>query len=276
MLKKINRVLIVPNPKKQGTVEASQKLYDFFDSEGLIPVIGDIEKQVRKDDNIDLILVLGGDGSIINVAGCNAELEIPILGVDFGTVGYLAQIKADDFDGLRAIVNCGLKVQYRMLMEVSVIRDGIEIDRRIAVNDAVLSNGPVVKLMSYDVYDNGVISESIRSDSLIISTPTGSSAYSMSAGGPLIDPELSVFSVTPVCPQKLHIRTCIYNADRVLTVRNISAKDDMLLSVDGRLFVSLQNGDEIHIKKSKYRLPLVIADNRSFPEILYTKLTYNS
>lgn len=276
-MKKLNRILIVPNPKKDGTVEAAGKLFDFLLSVNLVPVMGEFGASVTADDNLDLIIVLGGDGSIINVAGCNVELEIPVLGINYGNVGYLAQLQSDDYNGLLSILQNELQVQYRMLLDVSIIRNGEIIASKIAVNDAVLSNGPVVRLMSYDVFDNGKLSESLRSDSLIVATPTGSSAYSMSAGGPLIDPELSVFSVTPVCPQKLHVRTCIYDGDRELSIKNISANsNDALLSLDGRLFLTLEPGDEILIKKSKYKLPLVIADNRSFPEILYSKLTDNS
>lgn len=225
----------------------------------------------------DLLVVFGGDGTIIDVARVTASMNIPIVGVNFGHVGYMAGIEAEDADSLLQVIRGDFEIQRRMMLNVSIMRDGEKLTpNHPALNDVVLSNGPIPRLLNFDMYCSGRFSQSLRSDGIVIATPTGSSAYSMSAGGPVLDPMMFCICATPICCHNLNSRPIIYRENAVLEIRNMRCrKNSIYLSVDGKEVIEICDGDVIRISKSAYTVPLVWPGKKNFVEVLNSKLSGN-
>ena len=185
----------------------------------------------------DILIVLGGDGTILEAARRAAPKGTPILGVNLGRVGYMAELELDDLDLLHKLFTGEYEIEKRSMLRVE-LRSGGELKSFCyALNDAVISNGSVARIVELELSEGGVPVTSYRSDGLIVATPTGSTAYSMSAGGAIVDPRVSCICVTPVCPFSFASRPLIFSDQAVLEVRNICAREKMLyLTVDG--FVS--------------------------------------
>lgn len=207
-------------------------------------------------------------------------MNIPIVGVNFGTVGYMAEISHQRPEDIKKIIDGRYNVQKRMMLDVVIIKeDGtVKVAKSPVLNDAVLSNGPIPKLLEFELYANGMLAHSMRSDGVIISTPTGSSAYSMSAGGPVMDPELSCICSTPICPHHLNNnRPTIFRGRTVLEIRNARCRGNKIyLSLDGREVYELEGSDVVRISRSACTTPLVRVGNGSFVKLLNTKLSYKS
>mgnify|MGYP004469476857 FL=1 len=278
---RIEKVLVLPNPEKQAALDCCEKIVSDLRSWGCsadyIPIGEGLHDKITACSP-ELMVVLGGDGSIIDVARCSAGMDIPIVGVNFGTVGYMAEINHDSPQELKKIIEGRYHIQKRMMLDVTIIRsDGRAVSSKYpALNDAVLSNGPIPKLLEFELYANGRLAHYMRSDGVIISTPTGSSAYSMSAGGPVMDPELSCICSTPICPHHLNNnRPTIFRGRTVLEIRNAKCRDNNIyMSVDGREVFDIGEGDIVRISRSAYTTPLVRISNDSFLRLLNTKLSY--
>ena len=278
---KPERVLVLPNPDKEAALSATNEIVENLCLWGCTADFTEIGKDTAeavKSFCPDLLVVLGGDGSIIDVARCTAGSDIPIVGVNFGTVGYMAEISHDKPQDLKKIIEGKFHIQKRMMLDVTIIREDGRATSSVypALNDAVLSNGPIPKLLEFELYANGRLAHCMRSDGVIVSTPTGSSAYSMSAGGPVLDPELSCICTTPICPHHLNNnRPTIFRGRTVLEIRNAKCRgNNIYLSVDGREVYEIGGGDIVRISRSGYTAPLVRIGNDSFVRLLNTKLSY--
>ncbi len=276
-----NKVLVLPNPEKSAALEAADRIVRDLISWGVEATAAEVCAAVGEkiaELAPDLLVVLGGDGTIIDVARTTAGMNIPIVGINFGTVGYMAEISHHRTDELKKIIDGEFNVQKRMMLDVVIIKqDGTVVTAKSpALNDAVLSNGPIPKLLEFELYANGMLAHSMRSDGVIISTPTGSSAYSMSAGGPVMDPELSCICSTPICPHHLNNnRPTIFRGRTVLEIRNARCRGNKIyLSLDGREVYELEDGDVVRISRSTCTAPLVRIGNGSFVKLLNTKLSY--
>ncbi|MBE6587248.1 MAG: NAD(+)/NADH kinase [Ruminococcaceae bacterium] len=272
-------VFVLPNKEKQKAIEAAegicQKILSWgYDAE--ISAMPENALEARSLERADYLVVLGGDGSIIQVARATTELNIPIVGINYGKVGYMAVLGGEEADELRDILAGNHIVQKRMMLDVDIIKG----DRSVrsfsrALNEAVVSNGPIPHLVEFDLYCDGNLCQHIRSDGIIIATPTGSSAYSMSAGGPVMDPSLSCICATPICPHHLNSRPVIFGGDSVLEIKNARCRNNYIyLSVDGKEVFEIGEGDVVRIAKSKYTASIVSQKNNSFIEVLNSKLSY--
>ena len=233
---------------------------------------------IKKDDivaDISLIIVLGGDGTIIEAARATAGKNIPIYGINYGKIGYLADAESVEDALVERVLSGDCRIERRMTLDVTVMHEGKVIATGYhALNDVVLSNGPVPRLLNFELHCNGRLAQSIRSDGMVIATPTGSSAYSMSAGGPVVDPEMSCIVATPICPHSLHIRPVVFKGDAVLEIKNARCRMNRIyLSVDGKETAEICDGDIIRIEKSSIDVPLVTVRDRGFLNILITKLS---
>jgi len=224
---------------------------------------------------IDLIVVLGGDGTIIDAARAASGLEIPIFGINYGKVGYLADADNVDDAQIEAVLSGNCKIERRMTLDVTILRSGkVVCGEYNALNDVVLSNGPIPHLLSFELYCNGVLSQSIRSDGIILATPTGSSAYSMSAGGPVVDPEMNCIVGTPICPHSLQVRPVVFKGNTVIEIANARCRTNKIyLTVDGKETAEICDGDVIRIEKSHTAVPLVRVKEQGFLNVLFTKLS---
>lgn len=276
----MKKIFLLPNPKKHIPADLVENLRDKICSWGADAQIAPLPEtgaDLAVYAGADLLVVLGGDGTIIDVSRVTVPMNIPIVGVNFGHVGYMAAMEAADTDGLLQIIQGDFEIQRRMMLDITVIRDGRGLSpAHPALNDVVLSNGPIPRLLYFDIYCDGQFSHFLRSDGIVIATPTGSSAYSMSAGGPVLDPTLSCICATPICCHNLSSRPVIYGGDAILEIRNMRCRNNSIyLSVDGKEVMEICDGDVIRIAKSTYTVPLVWPGKKNFVEVLNSKLSGN-
>ncbi len=206
----------------------------------------------------DILIVLGGDGTILEAARRATPKGIPILGVNLGRLGYMAELELNELELLKNLFTGDYEIEKRAMLRVE-LRAGDELRSFCyALNDAVISNGSVSRMIDLELSEGGVPVTTYRSDGLIIATPTGSTAYSMSAGGAVVDPRVPCFCVTPVCPHSFGARPLIFSDQSVLEVRNICAREKMLyLTVDGKMNFELYRNQTVRITKAKMETKLI-------------------
>ncbi len=228
-------------------------------------------------EDVDLIVVLGGDGTMLGAARLVGVRKIPVLGVNFGWLGYLTEFTLDELlpalDGLR---EGQVFVDSRMLLDVNLNRDGKIIASHRALNDAVVNKGSPARMIDLECYIDGMFVNSFRADGMIVATPTGSTAYSLSAGGPIVHPGMSAIVLTPICPHMLSNRPVVVPGESVIELIFKRASDDLMLTVDGQVAISLKPDDRISLLKSKTTFDLVSPTNRNYFEVLRTKLKWGT
>lgn len=207
----------------------------------------------------DILIVLGGDGTILEVARRAAQKGTPILGINLGRLGYMAELEAGELSLLDRLFTGEYTLEKRSMLRVELLNAAGELRSFCyGLNDAVISNGSVSRLVDLELYEGGIPVANYRADGLIVATPTGSTAYSMSAGGAIVDPRVSCFCVTPICPHSFIARPLIFSDESVLEVRNICAREKMLyLTVDGRMNFELYKNQTVRITKSSVQTNLI-------------------
>ena len=251
--------------------ETARAVIERSDGRGKVVFIGDDDFP----DNVSFAVVLGGDGSIIRAASFLCRRDVPMVGVNFGAVGYLAELESEDIAELGRILDGDYDLDVRMMLDAQ-IRDSQGNVRLTltALNDIVLSNGPVANLLSFDLFCDGVRLGNYRADGVIAATATGSTAYSLSAGGPILDPSLSAVCVTPICPHSLESRPAVLNGDSVIELCSIQCrKNSVYVTADGREGVRLEGGDTVKISRSSLTTKLIRLKSSGFLEVLRNKLT---
>ena len=169
----------------------------------------------------DAVIVLGGDGSILDAARRAAPLGKPLLGINMGHLGYMTELEMSEISLLSRLVEGNYRIDERSMLSVSVLSERGVRNESFALNDAVISNGSISRVVDLELYEGGELVSSYRSDGIIVATPTGSTAYSMSAGGPIADPKLACLCVTPVCPHSLSARSLLFRDDAVIDIKNV-------------------------------------------------------
>lgn len=273
------RVSILPNLDKYGSAEVVKKLGDILEREGIegfLPenIPSDKLGHLPEDElykTADLIITIGGDGTIMRYAKRAALDDKPVLGINAGRMGYLANIEQNELDLISKLKNGEYFVEERMMLAVSVYENGRKLFEYNALNDAVITSGFIARIIDISAFV-GKDSISYRADGLIVSTPTGSTAYSMSAGGPIIDPLTESMCITPICSHSLLAKPILLGADNVVKLKAHSKKrTDIYLTVDGRKACSVRPYTEIVIKKSKQTAKLIRLNDRSFYKTLSAK-----
>ena len=224
-------------------------------------------------ESAELMIVLGGDGSIMDVARNAAARGTPVLGINMGRVGYLAELEMSELDLLDKVMQGEYKLDKRAMLNAEVISaTGKETRSAVALNDAVISNGSIARIIDLQLSESGVPINTYRADGLIIATPTGSTAYSMSAGGPIADPKISCFCVTPICPHLSVARSILFPDTAVIEVKHICRREKVLyLTLDGRTSFELMRNDIVRITKSELAASIVRVKECSFYEKLRQK-----
>lgn len=223
---------------------------------------------------VDLVLVFGGDGTMLRVARQVAGLTTPILGVNIGRLGFLTAVPARDLARALGLIWAGeFRLESRALIEASTRINGKTI-RQVALNDIVVSRGVVSRLIQLDVDVDGEPLTGYRGDGLIVSSPTGSTAYSLAAGGALVSPTAEVFALTPICPHTLSNRSLILPLTSTIRIRAVNPKPSTILSADGDMIAELSDGDVVTIRRSRRAVRLVQLANSSFFEALRQKLNW--
>ncbi len=207
----------------------------------------------------DILIVLGGDGTILEVARRATQRGTPILGINLGRLGYMAELEAGELAYLDQLFDGSYTLDKRSMLRVELLSASGELRSFCyGLNDAVISNGSVSRLVDLELYEGGIPVANYRADGLIIATPTGSTAYSMSAGGAIVDPRVPCFCVTPICPHSFIARPLIFSDASVLEIRNVCAREKMLyLTVDGRMNFELYRNQSVRIVKSSMETNLI-------------------
>lgn len=232
-------------------------------------VLGSAEEIIRE---CDIAVTVGGDGTIIHNAKFAAFYEKPLLGINLGRVGFVANIEPDELDELKKLVSGGYRIQRRMLLEITVEKDG-EQRQFTAVNEAVIHRDTPANMVDISVELNGERIISYRADGMMFSTPTGSTAYSFSAGGPVIEPDMRCILLTPVCPHALTSRQVVFGEDSVLSARvHPLSTLKCYLTVDGRNHIPISSDDHITVRRSPKELQLIILKEKNFYTLLNEKL----
>jgi NAD+ kinase len=217
------------------------------------------EEDIRGE--ADLVVVLGGDGTLISVARLVGAREVPILGVNLGSLGFLTEITLDE---LCASVDRYKRGDYRIS----------EREEKRVLNDIVINKGALARIIDLETTINDSYLTTFKGDGLIISTPTGSTGYSLSANGPILYPELECFAITPICPHTLTNRPIVVASDSLISVALKCVNEDVFLTLDGQVGIELKCRDEIRVRKAEHRTRLIISENRDYFEILRTKLKW--
>jgi NAD+ kinase len=230
-------------------------------------------------EHVEMLIVLGGDGTLLSAARfvADAHTDVPIFGVNLGSLGFMAELSFDElYDNLEKAIAGRLETEDRMMLAASVVREGRTIARYRVLNDVVINNGELARMMELKVSVNDGHLTTLRADGLIVATPTGSTAYSLSAGGPIIHPTIHCFVITPICPHTLSNRPIALPDTVVVAVCLMSQSEDVSLTLDGQIGFPLEWNDIVEIKKSRYRMKLIKHPTKSYYEILRTKLKWGN
>ena len=218
----------------------------------------------------DVVVALGGDGTMIHTAKRAAAYGKAVLGINCGRLGFMAGIERHELEHLKRLLDGQYTVEKRMMLDVSVVRDGRTITERTALNESVVSRGMLSRMLRLEVQNGEKTVICYQADGVILSTPTGSTAYSLSAGGPIIDPALNCILMTPVCPHSLHARSYIFDQSARLEVRVF--EEAALLTIDGEETIELQPGDAVVVKDAAQEAQLIKLKPMRFYDVLNEKL----
>ncbi|MGE0132036.1 MAG: NAD(+)/NADH kinase [Blastocatellales bacterium] len=227
-------------------------------------------------EDVDLIVVLGGDGTMLGAARLVGARQIPVLGVNFGWLGYLTEFTLDEmFTALEDVRAGNLFVERRMMIDIILNRGEAAATYR-ALNDAVVNKAAPGRMIELECRINGMLVNTFRADGMIVATPTGSTAYSLSAGGPIVHPDMPAILLTPICPHTLSNRPVVVPAESVVELVFKPAGEDLMLTIDGQQGIELRHDDRITLRRSQTTFNLVRPTNRNYFEVLRTKLKWGT
>lgn len=242
------------------------------------PILGSYLNLIGREDlpaRVEMIIVLGGDGTLLSVARQVWNRDIPILGVNLGGLGFLTEIHLEElYRVLERVVQGDFKTDERDVLSASVIRRGGKVVEFIVLNDAVINKGALARIIDLETTINGQYVTTFQSDGLIISTPTGSTAYNLSAGGPIVYPSLHTLIITPICPHTLTNRPIVIPDDVQVRALLKSKQQEVILTLDGQQGFPLEYEDVVEVKKAEGRILLVKSPYRHYFELLREKLKW--
>jgi NAD+ kinase len=223
----------------------------------------------------DLVLVLGGDGTMIATARQMGDTEVPVLGVNYGGLGYLAEFRIEElYTALESILAGNYRLDQRVMLAVELMRGDETVARNRVLNDVVINKSALARIIEIEAHLNQQFVNAFRADGLIVSTPTGSTAYNLSAGGPVIFPSMNAVVITPICPFTLSNRPIVVPDDSIIELRLKTDQEDVALTLDGQVGLPLNVDDRVLLKKSKTTFNLVQPMNRNYFDVLRDKLRW--
>lgn len=225
-------------------------------------------------EQIDLAIVIGGDGTMLYVARNLAVFEVPLIGINRGRLGFLTDIAPNlMMEEIGKVLDGDYASEFRFMLHAEVMRNGKIVHTAVAMNDVVINKGELARLIEFEVYLDGEFVNNIRADGMIVATPTGSTAYALSAGGPILHPTLPAMAVVPVCPHTLSDRPIVVSCDSVVETIILELGDQRsYLTLDGQASVSLQDHDHVYVRKLAHPLELIHPSDRSHYNVLRAKL----
>lgn len=281
---KTKRLGIFPNLSKENVCIALPEFVEMCRDWGLEPVLPDSRAaefacsgyDLTKEHSLktlDAAVSLGGDGTLLQMARYVVPADVPAFGINFGKLGFLAEIDLQGMSkAISKLAQGNYSIEGRSMLQASVIREGRVVARAHALNDLVLAKGMFSKLAHLMLYINGKISGKYAADGLIVATATGSTAYSLSAGGPLVMPELDISVITPVCAHSLAARALVIPMSELIELKPVPGSEEMLLAADGENIMEVCNGDLVRIEKSPHTMKLIRLTSRDYYQTWQQKL----
>lgn len=283
-MKEISCIGLVLNTKKNKSFAIAKKVLSWLDNKDIQVLIekkaakkmntSDLKASYRKlREKVDMVILFGGDGTFLYTARYFIGTDIPILGINLGKLGFLTEIEINELDNtLEKIYNNNFTVEKRMLLKTRVSRKDEIVYENFALNDIVINRGGNAKMVRIKLYINNEFVNSYRADGLILATPTGSTAYNLSAGGPIINPQIRAIIITPICPHTLYVRPMVISEREEVKIVVSGESESMKITADGRDTQNLKKQDEIMVKAAQKSISTVKFSGKTFYTILHEKM----
>lgn len=278
------KIGIIPNLTKDKYLEVTKSILYWFSDKGIELLLeSDIAKRLDFQNGFsreelfslsDIIIVLGGDGTIINIARQSSRYEVPLFGINLGHLGFLAEAEISDmYISLEKIMKGDYFVERRMMLQAFIENSKDETMELLALNDFSITKGIIPRMIKLSVFINESFLEMYSADGIVVSSPTGSTAYSLSAGGPIVSPELNAMIITPICAHTLQSRSIVVSEKDVIRIEICEGNNEVMLSVDGQDTYKLNPGRTVKIRSSSCVTNLVKLKHRSFFDVLRRKIS---
>ena len=272
----MKNAVIIPNYLKEKSLEFSKEAKKLLEDKGYNPII--LCENEKFDSQADFALVLGGDGTIIRASKQLYGTDIPVLGINFGHLGYLTECNPETaIDAINKLISGEYTTENRLMLECSLVREGKEIHNFIALNEVSLNRATLMKAFKMEIYVNNKHTNTVLGDGLIIATPTGSTSYNFSAGGPILTPTASNMVITQIAPIYFPSTPLVPAGDDeisvVININNITKKGSVALEIDGSESIEIKDKDIIRVKRALHNAKIIKVSDRSFYQLLKEKFS---
>lgn len=272
----MKNAVIIPNYLKEKSLEFSKEAKKLLEDKGYNPII--LCENEKFDGEADFALVLGGDGTIIRASKQLYGTDIPVLGINFGHLGYLTECSPETaIDAINKLISGEYTTENRLMLECSLVREGKEIHNFIALNEVSLNRATLMKAFKMEIYVNNKHTNTVLGDGLIIATPTGSTSYNFSAGGPILTPTASNMVITQIAPIYFPSTPLVTAGDDeisvVININNITKKGSVALEIDGSESIEIKDKDIIRVKRALHNAKIIKVSDRSFYQLLKEKFS---
>ncbi|MEI3347021.1 NAD(+)/NADH kinase [uncultured Oscillibacter sp.] len=281
------KIILCPNPNRDQGMLATKAAEKILRESGFYTVVCspfkdqkagafadcDVRPLTQELRGADLLITFGGDGTILHLAKLAALHKIPVLGINMGGLGFIAELETSELETLRRLKDWNFTTEQRMMLDVAVFREGKQVYTNLGLNDAVIREGPISHVIHLKISSDGRHLADIAGDGVIVATPTGSTAYSLSAGGPVVEPVAQTMVVCPICTHNMRFSSYVLSPEHVLTVElERNGRKPVYLCVDESRAFSLKADDKIQVRRSKYTMKLVRLSEKSFCEVFAKKM----
>lgn len=281
----MSRIGIIPNLSKDSNLYLTESIVkwllennqEVLINNGIALKLGKPELGSKNEDiymNSDFIIVLGGDGTLLNIARQSAYYDVPLFGINLGHLGFLTEVEAEEmYPALEKLIKGEYEIEKRMMLEATVETDNIEKEKSIALNDIGITKGSFSRIIRLGIFINDDFVDLYSADGVVISSPTGSTAYSLSAGGPIVSPDVEVMIITPICPHILHSRSIVVSNNDEVKVEICNNNNEVMLTIDGQQGYKLKAGDIVTVRQAKCYTNLIKLRDRNFFQVLRKKIS---
>lgn len=266
------KIGIVPHTGKHIAMSLVEELSNFLRARDVVYEVI-THPALNNLGHFDIVIVLGGDGTLLNAARLTSQVQVPVFGINVGHLGFLTEVETDGlFPAMEKLLAGDYTLEERMLINASIKRGGVEISRNIALNDFVVTRGTFARLIDLSIFVDGQHVTDYSADGVIVATPTGSTAYSLSAGGPIIEPVVECICITPICAHSLASRSVVTSAEATVSVHLKGVSGEVMLTIDGQHGFPLQSGDCVTINRADQPALFVKLSGRGFFQVLHSRL----
>ncbi|MGB3860608.1 MAG: NAD(+)/NADH kinase [Candidatus Aminicenantaceae bacterium] len=275
----IKRVGFVIKPHAPRVEKILVELIQYFEARGIECILEDVAalKLQRSDgvprenvpEKVDLVIVIGGDGTLLSVAHLAAQKNVPVMGVNLGRLGFLTEVPLDE---MYLTIDAFLEGNTKIISPRQILEADTKGGTFYCLNDLVINKGALARMIQCAIWIDGKEIATSKADGLIISTPTGSTAYSLSAGGPIIQPNIPAFIITPICPHTLSFRSMVISAESTLKIELVTGGEEVWFTLDGQRGGLMEENDTVEVKRSRFALQLISSPKRNYFDLLQEKL----